>query len=92
MFAIMAVTFSCKVHYGFKDITIPPDVKTIKVNFIENRAPYINPQLSPQLTDRLRQKIVSQTRLKQTNTDEADWDVAGTVTDYSPLQVEPPQR
>lgn len=73
----------CKVHYGFKDISIPEDVSTVKVNFIENRAPYINPQLSPQLTDKLRQKIVSQTRLKQTTSDDADWDIAGTITDYS---------
>ena len=83
MLVIMAIAFGCKVHYGLKDISIPPDINTVKVNFIENRAPYINPQLSPQLTDRLRQKIVSQTRLKQTNGDNADWDISGTVTDYS---------
>jgi hypothetical protein len=74
---------SCKVSYGFKDISIPPDINTVKVNFIENRASYINPQLSPQLTDKLRQKIVSQTRLKQTNGDNADWEISGTITDYS---------
>ena len=81
--AIIIAAFGCKVHYGLKDITIPPEVNTVKVNFIENRAPYINPQLSPQLTDKLRQKIVSQTRLKQTNGDNADWDISGTITDYS---------
>ena len=80
---IITAAFGCKVHYGLKDITIPPDVNTVKVNFIENRAPYVNPQLSPQLTDKLRQKIVSQTRLKQTNGDNADWDISGTITDYS---------
>jgi hypothetical protein len=78
-----SMTSGCKVHYGFKDITIPPGVNTVKVNFIENRAPYINPQLSPQLTDKIRQKIVSQTRLKQTNGDNADWEISGTITDYS---------
>ncbi|HET6994717.1 MAG TPA: LptE family protein [Chitinophagaceae bacterium] len=81
--AAASMISSCKVHYGFKDITIPPDISTVKVNFIENRAPYINPQLSPQLTDKLRQKIVSQTRLKQTNGDNADWEITGTITDYS---------
>ena len=81
--SIITAVFGCKVHYGLKDITIPPDVNTVKVNFIENRAPYVNPQLSPQLTDKLRQKIVSQTRLKQTNGDNADWDISGTITDYS---------
>jgi hypothetical protein len=31
----------------------------------------------------LRQKIVSQTRLKQTNSDNADWEISGSITDYS---------
>ena len=38
--------------YSFKDVSIPPEVKTARVNYIENKAPYVNPQLSPQLTDR----------------------------------------
>ncbi|MEI9909391.1 MAG: LPS assembly lipoprotein LptE [Bacteroidota bacterium] len=69
--------------YKFNEATVPDSIKTVKVNFIENRATYINPQLSPQLTDKLRQKIVSQTRLKQTNGDDADWEINATITDYS---------
>jgi hypothetical protein len=65
------------------DVSIPPDIKTVKVNFIENHARYVNPQLSPSLTDKLRQKIVGQTRLTQTNGDNADWEVSGYVNDYS---------
>jgi Lipopolysaccharide-assembly len=79
----VVVTNSCKVHYNFRDISIPPEISTVKVNMIENRASYVNVQLSPQLTDKLRQKIVSQTRLKQTNGDNADWEITGTITDYS---------
>ncbi|GAC1424774.1 MAG: hypothetical protein NVS1B13_12380 [Flavisolibacter sp.] len=74
---------SCHV-YSFKDIgTIPDSVKTVRVNFIENRAPYVNPQLSPTLTDRLKQKIISQTRLTQTNSDNAHYDIHAYVSDYS---------
>jgi hypothetical protein len=65
-----------------KDVSIPPEVKTVKVNYIENRARYINPLLSPSLTDKLRQKIINQTRLNQTN-GEADYDINGVITDYS---------
>ncbi|HSR38213.1 MAG TPA: LptE family protein [Phnomibacter sp.] len=72
---------SCKV-YTFKDVSIPPEVKTVKVNFIENRARYVNPQLSPRLTDRLQQKIVSQTRLTRSNNDDADWVISGYVSGY----------
>ena len=73
---------NCRI-YKFKDVSIPPDVKTVKVNHIENRARYVNPQLSPRLSDKLRQKIVGQTRLTQTNSDNANWDISGYVSDYS---------
>jgi hypothetical protein len=85
-FILVAMAFinnSCTVRYGFKDVNFPDSIKTVKVNLIENRATYINPQLSPQLTTKLRQKIVTQTRLKQTNGDNADWEISGTITDYS---------
>lgn len=73
---------SCNI-YKFHDVSIPIDVKTVKVNYIENKAPYVNPQLSPQLTDKLRQKIVSQTRLTQTNGDNVDWEISGYINSYS---------
>lgn len=69
--------------YRFNDASIPDTIKTVKVNFIENKAPYINPQLSPKLTEKLRQKILSQTRLVQTNNDNADWEISGTITQYN---------
>ncbi|MBS1608228.1 MAG: LptE family protein [Bacteroidetes bacterium] len=78
---IASSTTSCGV-YRFKDVSIPDSIKTVKINYIENRARYINPQLSPQLSDKLRQKIVNQTRLTQTNGD-ADWEISGYVSDYS---------
>ncbi len=73
---------SCSV-YKLRDVSIPDSIRSVKVNFIENKAPYINPQLSPRLTDKLRQKIVSQTRLSQTNNDNADWDIRGFISNYS---------
>jgi len=80
---LVFLNINCHVAYGLHDVSIPPDIKTVKVNFIENHARYVNPQLSPNLTDKLRQKIVGQTRLTQTNGDNADWEVSGYVNDYS---------
>jgi hypothetical protein len=71
---------SCKV-YSFKDVSIPPEVKTIQIGFIENRARYIDPQLSPQLTDKFKQKISNQTKLIQVQAD-ADYDVTAFVAQY----------
>jgi hypothetical protein len=70
---------SCSV-YSFKDVSIPPEVKTIKIGFIENKARYVNPQLSSRLTDRLQQKIVNQTRLTRTNNDDAHFQVSGYIS------------
>ena len=85
MFVIGALTMSvptgCGI-YKLNDATVPDSIKTIKINFIENRASYVNPQLSPRLTERVRQKIIGQTRLTQTN-GQADWEVSGTITQYN---------
>lgn len=81
IFIVLSGNSSC--NYKFKDIAIPDTIKTIKVNFFENRARYVNPQLSPRLTEKLRQKFTSQTRLVQTNNDNADWEISGYVAEYS---------
>lgn len=75
------LTTGCGV-YTMRDVSIPPEVKTIKINFIENKANYVNPQLSPRLTNQLQQKVVNQTRLNRTNNDDADWVVSGYISEY----------
>jgi len=84
-FVLCTLTFfslsSCKV-YSFKDVSIPKEVKTIRISYIENKARYIDPQLSPQLTDKLKQKINNQTSLTQVLSDDADYDVSGYVSTY----------
>ncbi len=72
---------TCK--YSFNDTSYPPEVKTFRVNYLENKAPFVNAQLSPQLTERLKQKIISTTRLKQTNRDDAHYDISGYISQYA---------
>jgi len=78
---ITMLSWGC--HYTLKDISIPAYVKTVRLTYIENKATYVNPQLSPQLTDKLRQKINNQTKLTLVQNENADYDISGTVTDYS---------
>ncbi len=73
--------------YSFRDVTIPPEVKTIKVNYIENKATYINPQLSSRLTEQIQQKIINQTRLTRTNADDAHYQISGYVNSYAVTTV-----
>ena len=82
-FVLIAGLISFSGCYSFKDVSIPPEVKTVRVNYIENRATYINPQLAPQLTDRIRQKINNQTRLTLVNGEDAHYDINGAITGYS---------
>jgi hypothetical protein len=82
MFFLALLSLQGTCRYSLKDVSIPPEIKTVRVFFIENKARYINPQLSPKLTDKLRQKIVNQTRLSQTNND-ADYEISGYISDYS---------
>jgi hypothetical protein len=77
---VLAFFSSCSV-YSFRDVSIPPEVKTIKIGFIENKARYINPVLSPMLTDRLQQKITGQTRLTRTNNDDAHYQINGYISE-----------
>lgn len=78
----LVLLFSSCGIYRFNQVSIPPDIKTVRVLPIENKARYINTQLSPQLTDRLRQKIVSQTSLTQVNNDNADYEISAYVSQY----------
>jgi hypothetical protein len=75
------VTPGCNI-YKFNEATIPDSIRTVKLNIIENRAQYVNPQIAQKLTDKLRQKIIGQTRLSP-NTDNPDWEISAYVTDYS---------
>jgi len=83
--ALLVLVFSfatCK--YSFKDTSpIPEEIKTFRVNYFENKARYVNPQLSPQLTERMKQKVIGNTRLRQTNDDNAHYDISGYVSDYT---------
>ena len=63
--------------------TLDPEIKTVNVHIIENQAQYVNPQLLPNLTDRVKQKIQRQTKLSQTNRDDADLDIKGSIVEYS---------
>lgn len=80
---IMSLAGCTTCKYGFKDAApIPTEIKTFRVNYLENKAQYVNTQLSPQLTEQLKQKIRNTTRLSQTNSDDAHYDISGFVSQY----------
>ena len=84
--SLFVLLTSCGVN-SFKDAMIPDNVKTVKIGFIDNRARYVNPQLAPLLTDKILQKIIGQTKLTRTNSDDAHYQIFATITNYDPSQT-----
>lgn len=80
---LFAITISSGCHlYKFNDTSIDPTIKTVKIVAFGNRATYVDPQLSPKLTDKFRQKLLSQTKLSPVNDDNADWEISGYVSSF----------
>lgn len=73
------ILMGCGV-YSFTGATI--EGKTLNIHMLENHARNIVPSLSGTLTDKLRNRILSQTGLRPDNTDNADYDLSGNITTY----------
>ena len=71
---------SCGI-YSFSGTSIQNDVNTITINFIEYRAARVNPSLSNDLTESLRNQFRRMTRLEQVDTD-GDMELSGQITGY----------
>jgi hypothetical protein len=78
----------CKVSYSFSGASISPQVKTLSVQYFQNRASLVQPGLSQYITDALMDKCKSQTSLKNVN-GIGDVNFEGEITDYNtrPLTV-----
>ena len=72
---------ACKVHYSFTGAAINPDVKTISIAYFPNRAPIVYPSLSQDITEKLKDKFISQTSLNMVNSD-GDLSFEGEITGY----------
>ncbi|MBR5063598.1 MAG: LptE family protein [Bacteroidales bacterium] len=80
---ILAVTLaavSCGI-YSFTGTSIQPDVATITIPYVENKAGRINPSLSNDLTEALQEKFRKLTRLEQVDVD-GDLELVCEITGY----------
>ena len=74
--ALLGLSVSSCGIYSFSGTSIQPDVHSITVNFIENRALLVNPELSNLLTEELIDKYRKLTSLG------GDLEVGGEITGY----------
>ncbi len=79
---LLSVFTSCSIKYSLSGASIPPEAKTVSVQYFENNAKLKNPLLSQQLTDAIKDKFVSQTDLNIVN-GYGDLDFEGEIIDYS---------
>ena len=69
------------MNYSFTGASIPPELETVSVQHFENRALIINPSLSRDMTEALKDMFQSRTRLQLTN-DIGDADFIGVIENY----------
>lgn len=72
----------CSISMSFKGASIPENLQTFSVKYFENRAPLINPQLSQIMTEKLKDRLTNESRLRLV-TDMGDVDFSGTIRRYN---------
>ncbi len=95
LLTIMALSLlsfmSCGV-YSFTGASIPPEAQTVSIQFFVNRAPLIEPTLSPIFTDKLSDQFTTQTNLEMIERN-GDLALEGEITDYkiTPVSIQADQ-
>lgn len=85
LLTIVLFTSSCGI-YSFTGASIPPDAKTISVQFFSNKAQLVEPILSPLFTDALRDILITQTVLEMVDNG-GDLSFEGEITSYTTTPV-----
>ena len=83
------VSFFSSCFYKLNQASIPPDMKTIRIDYFENNAPLVVNTLSQYFTEQLKDRIRSQTRLSIVQ-GEANATLTGNIIGYSiaPVSVQ----
>lgn len=81
MMAVSIVSaVSCGI-YSFTGTSIQPDIKTVTIDYFEYKALRVNPSLSNDLTEKMKENFRKMTRLEQVEED-GDIEIEGSVTGY----------
>lgn len=85
---VMAMAFLCHSCgiYSFSGASIPAEAKTVSVEYFPNHAQLVNPMLSNNLTNALRDAVTNQTTLDMIETG-GDLAFEGEITDYKTTPV-----
>lgn len=67
--------------YSFSGTSIQPEIKTVTINYFEYKALRVNPSLSNDLTEKVKEDFRKMTRLEQVELD-GDIEIVGEITGY----------
>ena len=81
LFLSAGFLLACSVNYSFTGTSIAPEIKTFSVEYIPNKSQLVNPNLSDALTEGLKDKFLSQTKLELVS-ESGDLEFSGMITDY----------
>ena len=79
---VLLLFSSCKIHYSFTGGSVPPEAKTVSVQYFQNNASLAPPTLCQTFTEALRDKLSSQTRLSLVKKG-GDLSFEGSVSNYT---------
>ena len=70
LIVLITINYGCGI-YSFSGISIPSEIKTIYIQYIDNAATLIEPNLSDNLTEKLKTKCLNESGLiwEETNPD-----------------------
>jgi hypothetical protein len=89
LICLILVGSSCTYKLSLNGASIPPKMKTIRVDFFENNAALVVNNLSTQFTEALKNRIRNTTSLSIVAGETADATMSGSITGYeiSPISV-----
>lgn len=79
---VLTALSSCTISMTMSGASIPENISTFSVQYINNRAPLVNPMLSQNITEGLKNRIESESRLSLNNSN-GDIDFSGDITGYN---------
>lgn len=86
---ILFIACSCKINYSFTGASISPDVKTVSIQYFPNMARLVNPNLSQDFTESLKEYFQAQTNLSLVNgTGDLNFEGEITFYDTKPIAIQ----
>ncbi len=85
LFGILTIIITgltaCSISVTMSGASIPENIASYSVQYFDNRAPLINPTLSQEFTEGLKDRVTNESRLKLVS-NTGDVDFSGEITGY----------